>query len=140
MQYRAKEYDEALHERWRALSIGRMLAEDFTTPVVQSGTGEWLAVSRVLCLPFGTSHRGPVLFCTAEETVGVAELWDVERVGTEYRWHFRHPRRVVPYPVAGARSGLWWYVCPRGEVTPYPMTVRLGDSGLDMLKGRKQKK
>ena len=136
MQFKAKEYDARYLERWRALTIDQPLALELCKPILWSG--EWKAVADSIQMRFGTDYRGDILivsgkkylgdtYFSSEMTIGIVELYDVERSSSgAYIWKFRNPRRVVEFPASGPKGKLWWYVCPKGEVTEYPRHIQLG--------------
>ena len=140
MQIAKKDFNEAFHEKWRALSVSLETAVELTTPVIQNAKGDWLAVVTTLEFAFGTKYKGDILICSPYHTRGLVELYDVTfiRRGV-YHWHFRNPRKVVEYPVEGKRKGLWTYICPKDEVTPYPRKVILEEEGFkDLMSGGKK--
>lgn len=142
MQFRVKDYDEAVHEMWMALTLHQPEADYLCKPVFQRGNGEWVASQRSVVMDCDTNYRGEVLICSRPGresdvhptgvTCGLVELYDVQPHDLPgcWEWKFRNPRRVIPFPAKtprGKAGGLWRYVCPKGEVTEYPRLVRLGE-------------
>ena len=138
MQYKVKEFDPAIHEKWVALTLRQPDADYVSREVLQRSNGDWIACKSGLSFKFTTDYRGDILICSAPGkessvhptgvTCGLVELISIEEISDgEFLWTFRNPRRVIPYPARGKAGRLWTYVCPKGEVTEYPRLVKLGE-------------
>ena len=152
MQLRITDYDEARCDRYRALSLFQPWAKYLCEATMRTPTGEREAWFPIFFLPKYTDYRGELLICSAGpegQTIGLVEVYDCipatqlapdeweracamksERKKMEKRFAVftRNARRVVEFPAQGAVDRLWWYICPKGEVTEYPRRVVLGDN------------
>jgi len=136
MQFRVKDFDDAIHEKWLALTIPQPEADYICKPVCQRNDGSWAACKTSMELPFKTAYRGDILIVSSGSkypsvhpsgaTIGLVMIDSIERLENGlYLWRFSDPRMVVPFPAKGPRTKLWPYVCPKGEVTEYPRLIRL---------------
>ena len=135
MQIPKKDYNAEFHDKWLAVDVPSEVAYDLCTPVAYDGRGNWLALSSAHIFPKDTKHRGDVLVCTEGETYGLVELYETKAAPGGYIWKFRDPRRVVEFPVDYKGKALrpFEYICPKGEITPYPRVVKLGEKGFKKI-------
>ena len=136
MQLKVSEYNESLHDKWKALTVPQPDADYLCTPVIMRNNGSWAACKSSLELPFSTSYRGDILIVSSgskhpsvhppETIIGIVYLYAIAKTESGlFLWQFNDPRKVIPYPAKGQRGKLWSYICPKGEVTPYPRYVKV---------------
>ena len=136
MQFRVKDYNEAIHAKWTALTVSQPDADYLCFPVCRRNNGEWVACKTSIELPFKTNYRGDILIVSgaskypqthpSEQTRGLVHLDSITRTDDGlYIWQFSDPRRVVEYPAKGPRGKLWSYICPKDEITPYPRYIKV---------------
>ena len=162
MQINTKEYDPAIHDAYRALSVKQPYA-DYLTQIEFINDGERFARKRIEVRSKNTTYRGDLLVCSTAKpiipgricgaTCGLVELYDVkpvseltaeeweatclpaadrERYSSAFAWMVRNPRRVVEMPIRG-QLGIYRLIVPKGDITEYPQNLVIGDDGWEML-------
>ena len=163
MQIKKEEYNEELHDKFRALCVKQPYADLLTCVAFRDDSGEYHAEKTIEVRTRNIGYRGDLLICSSAKpkdlpgrmagvTCGFVELYDtkpVEQFTAEdwaatcipekdrprkgWGWLMRNPRRVVEMPVKG-QLGLYDLVVPKGDITEYPRVVAIGPDGWDMIK------
>lgn len=162
MQINSKEYDEKIHDRYKALTVRQPYAGMIVTPAyVENGTT--YGVKSIEVRTRTTNYRGELLVCASANPqipgmlsgvmLGFVDLYDVkpvkdftpedwantgipenERVPFRngYGYMLRNPRRVVEMPIKG-QLGIYNLVTPKGDVTEYPTVCRIDKKSWKMI-------
>lgn len=165
MQIDRKDYDPALHDVYKALSVRQPYADLLTMAAYRDEDG-YHAAKTIEVRSRNTTYRGDLLVCASAKpvdpwgrhpagvTCGLVELYAVkpisefteydwaatcipeaERPRKGYGWLMRNPRRVVEMPIRG-QLGVYNLYCPKGDITEYPRAMALGDEGWRIVQDR----
>lgn len=157
MQFKNKEFDPKLHDRWFALTVKQPYATQLVTESFEVD-GEIYAEKSIEVRSRNTSYRGDVMICSSCNpvihgymsgvTLGIVELygvkpvsefdlsdWERTRIPLEkykkitkgYGWLMRNPRRVVEFPVKG-QLGIYNLVYTRDTILEYPRKATDADA------------
>lgn len=139
MQFQPKEFNPAIHDKFKALSVMQPFANYIKT-------GE----KPIELRNQNTSYRGDVLICSTAHpivpglesgiSICIVELYGtkpvkdltpeeiettkadkktIERYSGGYAWKFRNPRPVIEFPVIG-QQGLFTLIYSKDCILPYP--------------------
>lgn len=165
MQIKKEEYNEELHDKFRALCVKQPYADLLTRVVFLDESGEYHAEKTIEVRTRNINYRGDLLICSSAKpnnlpgrmagvTCGFVELYDTkpveeftpedwaatcipedQRPNKGWGWFMRNPRRVVEMPVKG-QLGLYDIVVPKGDITEYPKEVKIGADGWKIIQKR----
>ncbi len=137
MQYKTKEYDQNLHDKFKALSVKQPHASRIAN-----------GVKTIELRKQNTSYRGNLLICSSAKPVieGMGsgcslcfvELYDVKKVSElteteklltrvdadlmqeyQYAWFLRNPEKVIEFPVKN-QLGIYNLVYTKDCIITYP--------------------
>lgn len=145
MQYKIKEYDENLHDKFKCLSVKQPYAT-----MIRNGS------KTIELRNFKTSYRGNILICSTKQPIikyilngcsmCFVELFDIvkteslsdyefELTGAQlchrdilqkkykYAWILRNLSIVIEFPIIG-NIGLFDICYTKGNIMPYPVNVK----------------
>ena len=164
MQIKKEEYNEELHDKFRALCVKQPYADLLTRVVWRDEDLNFHAEKTIEVRTRNTKIRGDILICSAAKpiipgresgvTCGFVELYDVKRVEdftaddwratcipeadrpkTGYGWMVRNPRRVVEMPIKG-QLGFYNLIVPKDDITIYPQDVAIGEDGWKIIQSK----
>ncbi len=162
MQYNNKEYNAAIHDRWRALTVKNPYATQLVTVAYEDG-GYTYGEKSIEVRSKNTHYRGDLMICSSINpiipgmksgvTLGLVELYDIKliteftsddwactRIPLErqkqitkgYGWLMRNPRRVIEFPIKG-QLGIYNLVYSKGIITEYPRKVVLDKKSYEQM-------
>lgn len=162
MQINSKDYDEKLHDRFKALTVRQPYAGMIVTPAYVDGDVTY-GIKSIEVRNRTTNYRGELLVCSSAVpqfpgmmsgvTLGMVELYDVkpaseftdedwantgipenerEPYRNGYGYMLRNPRPVVEMPVKG-QLGIYNLVMPKGDMTFYPNVCHVDKKSWRMI-------
>lgn len=166
MQIDRKDYDPALHDSFRALTVKQPYADLLTVACWRDTKGEWHASKTIEVRSRNTNYRGDLLICSSAKpvdlqgihpagvTCGFVELYDVKPIEdfTPEDWaatcipEQERPRKGYGWMMRNPRRvvempirgqlGVYNLIVPKDDITEYPREMALGPDGWDMLNKR----
>lgn len=156
MQYPIKDYNEEIHDQFKALTVKQPYAHNLVEfSHEENGVNYGLKTIEVRRRP--TKYRGDLLICASATPIihglesgvslGLVELYDIKPISEftpedweqtlipeekrqffqkGYGWMMRNPRRVIEFPVSG-QLGIWNLCYSKGVIIEYPKNVILDD-------------
>ena len=145
MQYKPNEYNPALHDKWRALSVKQPYANLLLTPAYELD-GTLYAEKSIEVRSKTTHYRGDLMICSTASpyvvgmvsgaTIGLVELYDVKPFAefTEEDWRNTH---LKPETIRTIRNhaGYGWMMRNPRRVIEFPVSGQLGIFNLVYTKG-----
>ena len=164
MQIKKEEYNEKLHDKFRALCVKQPYADLLTRVVFLDEDMNFHAAKTIEVRTRNINYRGDILICSSAKpnipgresgvTCGFVELYDVKRVEdfteqdwkatcipeaerpkTGYGWMVRNPRRVCEMPIKG-QLGIYDLIVPKDDITIYPQNVEIGADGWKIIQSK----
>lgn len=162
MQYKAKDYNEEIHDIFKALTVKQPYASNLLRFSHKIGENTFAEKSiEVRRKPI--KYRGDILICSSQTplvyglesgvSIGLVELYDIkpiEEFTSEdwentmipeekrdffkkgFGWLMRNPRRVIEFPVSG-QLGIWNLVYTKYTIVEYPERVYLDDKAWNQI-------
>lgn len=146
MQIDRKDYDPALHDSFRALTVKQPYADLLTVACWRDTKGEWHASKTIEVRSRNTNYRGDLLICSSAKpvdlqgihpagvTCGFVELYDVKRVEdfTEEDWK----DTCIPESERSRfKTGFGWLMRNPRRVVEMPVKGQLGFYNVIVPKG-----
>lgn len=146
MQIDRKDYNPALHDSFRALTVKQPYADLLTRDVFRDESGEYHAAKTIEVRTRNTNYRGDLLICSSAKpvdpwgrhpagvTCGFVELYDVKRVEdfTEEDWK----ATCIPESErARFKTGFGWLMRNPRRVVEMPVKGQLGFYNVIVPKG-----
>lgn len=159
MQYPNKEYNDALHDRFKALTVKQPYAHNLLDFSHKEGDYDF-AYKSIEVRRRPTKYRGDILICASATPIihglesgvciGLVELYGIKPISeftvqdwentlipeekqqyfkNGYGWLMRNPRRVIEFPVKG-QLGIWNLVFSKDEIIEYPKMIYLDDKAI----------
>lgn len=135
MQIDNKNYNEELHDRFRALTVKQPYANDLVTPAYKDEDENVYAVKSIEVRSRRTQYRGDILICSSAKpcypgmqsgvTLGLVELYEIKPVSefTEEDWE---NTRIPSYKREMIKDGYGWLMRNPRRVIEYPVKGQLG--------------
>lgn len=145
MQYKINQYNPALHDKWRALSVKQPYANLLLTPSYELD-GIIYAEKSIEVRSKNTHYRGDIMICSTASpqfvgmvsgvTIGLVELYDVKPFSefTEEDWRNTYLKGEVVRKIRTS-SGYGWMMRNPRRVVEFPVSGQLGIFNLVYTKG-----
>lgn len=144
MQYSNRDYNEAEHDRWRALTVKQPYANDLVTPAYKDENDVVFGVKSIEVRSKNTPYRGDLLICSSASpvypgmesgvTLGVVELYGVKPV-SEFTPEDWDATRISRDKRARITKGYGWLMRNPRRVVEMPVKGQLGIYNLVYTKG-----
>jgi hypothetical protein len=162
MQYSNKDYNEDLHDRFKALTVKQPYANNLIDFSHKEGEFNY-AYKSIEVRRRPTKYRGDLLICSSASpviyglesgvTLGLVELYDIIPISeftkedwentlipqdkrqyfkNGFGWLMRNPRRVIEYPVKG-QLGIYNLVYTKFDIMEYPSIVKLDKKAFNQI-------
>lgn len=162
MQYPPKEYNEEIHDRFKALTVKQPYASNLVILSHKDGEHEF-AYKSIEVRRKPTKYRGDILICASASPiihgldsgvcVGLVELYDIKPIEEftkqdwentlipedkreffkkGYGWLMRNPRRVIEFPISG-QLGIWNLIYTKDTIVEYPRRIILDDKAWNQI-------
>lgn len=169
MQIDKSEYDPALHDIYKCLSVKQPYADLLTHVVYRDELGEYHAAKTIEVRTRNTHYRGDLLVCSSAKPVdpwgrhpagvicGFVELYDVKPIEdfTPEDWaatcipEQERPRKGYGWLMRNPRRvvempikgqlGIYNLIVPKGDITEYPRNMAFGKDGWNIVNKRIRK-
>lgn len=166
MQIAIKNYDEKLHDKFRALTVKQPYATRLVTAAYRDEQGVIFAEKSIEVRTKTTNYRGDLLICSAKSpvipgkesgvTLGFVELYDVKPVAefTEQDWadtcipveergpfktgygYMLRNPRCVVEMPCNGQLGIYNFVTPKGDITEYPTVCHVDKASWRLIQKR----
>ena len=164
MQVDSKYYDQAIHDRYTALTVKQPFADLLTVATYRDENGNYHAAKTIEVRSRNTKFRGDLLICSSAKpvdpwgrypagvTCGFVEVYGTKPVEefTSEDWaatcipEDKRPAKGWGWLLRNPRRvvempikgklGLYPLVVPKNDITPYPRQIALGKEGFMMIK------
>lgn len=156
MQYKPKDYNEEIHDRFKALTVKQPYASNLIEFSHKKGDYDF-AYKSIEVRRKPTKYRGDVLICSSHKpiiyglesgvSIGFVELYDIKPISeftpedwentmisedqrklykNGFGWMMRNPRKVIEFPIYG-QLGIWNLIYSKAVIVEYPKNVILDD-------------
>jgi len=144
MQFSFKDYDPALHDKYKAITVKQPYADLLLQVEDVFHGGITYAKKSIEVRHISTGYRGDILVCSSKNpnyfgkscgtTIGFVELYDVKPVSefTELDWL---QTRIAPNERGDYQGGFGWYVRNPRRVVEMPSRGQLGIYNFVCTKG-----
>lgn len=166
MQIKKEEYNEKLHDKFRALCVKQPYADLLTRVDYRDESGQFHAAKTIEVRSRNTSYRGDLLICSSGKPVdplgrhpagvacGFVELYDTKPISefTAEDWaatcipEDARPKKGYGWMMRNPRRviempakgqlGIFNLVYPKDQITLYPQHMALGADGWKIIKSK----
>lgn len=144
MQYRNKDYDPEMHDRWHALTVKQPYANDLVTEAYKDDNGIVYGIKSIEVRSRNTTYRGDLLICSSAApvypgmgcgvTLGLVELYNVKPI-TEFTDEDWACTRIPKEKRLKITKGYGWMMRNPRRVVEMPIKGMLGIYNLVYTKG-----